>query len=623
MGIGGNFWDLLKPYVRRQPPTFLRDKRVAVDLSLWIVQHDAAIRANYSHARSPHLRLTFFRTVALFSKMGAYPVFIVDGEPSPLKGKARIERFLKGSGVNVDDLDMGSQRRNAVFARYILECVELLELLGVPVIKAQGEAEALCAQLNREGHVDACMTSDSDAFLYGATCVIKSFQSNSREPFECYDLSDIEAALGLRRNQLIAISLLVGNDHDLGGLPGCGVDTAVRFVQLFPDDEILDRISEIGKGDFSFLDSKKHAAENLHMPGSVETATNTKPPHCSQCGHPGNKIAHMKVACKQCFMDGSQNCIHKPIGFRCQCSSCEKDRIEKEQRRHENWLMKICNKIAEHRNFPNKEIIDMYLCDNHRKQSEKENLAENDVPDLVWNKPDMGRLVDFLTYHQKWQPSYIRRRTLPILSTIFFRQIGLNPNKDMLLADQYQFHSILRVKIKHGHPCYLIKWKKAGCTTIAVIDTQDTSSNEAVEIEESGDNDLREFSDIVEEPDAPEIFVEAGSWYLLTEENIELVQAAFPEVVEQFMEEKRIKEAKLKQRKLDKTELGSGFETPKSDGVQLSITQFYRSTKSKIRPTSSDDAVKMAHNNAKKGKNLSDDLDNPIPKSVKRRLLFD
>jgi flap endonuclease GEN len=43
----------------------------------------------------------------------------------------------------------------------------------MPVLKANGEAEALCAQLNAEGLVDACITADSDAFLFGAKFVIK------------------------------------------------------------------------------------------------------------------------------------------------------------------------------------------------------------------------------------------------------------------------------------------------------------------------------------------------------------------------------------------------------------------------------------------------------------------
>lgn len=57
---------------------------------------------------------------------------------------------------------------------------ELLGLMGMPVLRAEAEAEALCARLNGEGHVDACITSDSDAFLYGAQCVIKSIHPNTK-----------------------------------------------------------------------------------------------------------------------------------------------------------------------------------------------------------------------------------------------------------------------------------------------------------------------------------------------------------------------------------------------------------------------------------------------------------
>lgn len=52
-------------------------------------------------------------------------------------------------------------------------------MLGIPVLKANGEAEALCAQLNSQGFVDACITPDSDAFLFGANCVIKAIKPNS------------------------------------------------------------------------------------------------------------------------------------------------------------------------------------------------------------------------------------------------------------------------------------------------------------------------------------------------------------------------------------------------------------------------------------------------------------
>jgi flap endonuclease GEN len=69
MGVGGNFWELLKPYARNEGFDFLRNKRVAVDLSFWIVQHNNAIK---THVNKPHLRLTFFRTINLFSKVLSY-----------------------------------------------------------------------------------------------------------------------------------------------------------------------------------------------------------------------------------------------------------------------------------------------------------------------------------------------------------------------------------------------------------------------------------------------------------------------------------------------------------------------------------------------------------------------
>jgi 5'-3' exonuclease len=62
-----------------------------------------------------------------------------------------------------------------------------------------------------------------------------------QEPFECYNIADIESGIGLKRKQMVAMALLIGCDHDLQGVPGFGVETALRFVQLFDEDRILDK----------------------------------------------------------------------------------------------------------------------------------------------------------------------------------------------------------------------------------------------------------------------------------------------------------------------------------------------------------------------------------------------
>lgn len=161
--------------------------------------------------------------------------------------------------------------------------------------------------------------------------------------------------------------------------------------------------------------------------------------------------------------------------------------------------------------------------------------AENTGPIIRWNKPNVENLVDFLAYHQHWEPHYIRQRVLPILSTNFLREIAVNPNESLLLDDQYEFHSILRVKIRYGHPYYLVKWKRAGRDiNVGTFDM----SNEQLETQESELVEIRESIDLVDEPDVPQILVDDGCWYLLTDENMELVQAAFPKVVDRFLEEK-------------------------------------------------------------------------------------
>ncbi|CAN1157556.1 Flap endonuclease GEN-like 1 [Linum perenne] len=600
MGVGGKFWDLLKPYARHEGPDFLRDKRVAVDLSYWIVQHETAIK---TYALNPNLRLTFFRTLNLFSKFGAFPVFVADGTPSPLKSQARISRFFRISGTDASHWPVADEgvsvERNAAFLKCVQECIELLELLGMPVLKANGEAEALCSQLNLEGHVDACITADSDSFLFGAQCVVKSIKPNTKEPFECYYMSDIETGLGLKREHLIAIALLVGNDHDLAGVQGIGIENALRFVQTFGEDEVLDRLREIGRGSVpSFEDSLKFVNSPLLSP--ADNSPRSKVTHCSVCGHPGSKREHSKSSCEYCQPGCKEGCLKKPEGFRCNCTCCDMGRKEKEQKKQENWLMKVREKIAAEQNFPNDKIIGMYLC------KENGNFSDGD-PCISWQNPETDMLVDFLVFCQHWEPSYVRQRMFPMLSTIYLRDTAERTAKSMLNG-QYEFDSIQRIKIRYGHQYFVVKWRKCGMRpTDAHHKEQD--DDEVVDVDEIPDG-----SDEWEE-EPPLMHVDIEGQFVLTDEHMELVRAAFPDQVDKFMLKKELKESKRKRSKSGGESDNS--ENLKSKAVQLTITEFYRSSKakevegevSKPSPNEEDKKIKSASSS-------------PLSKTVRRRLLF-
>lgn len=52
----------------------------------------------------------------------------------------------------------------------------MVDLLGkLNILKARGEAEAELAFLNREGYIDAVLTDDVDALVFGAKKVVRKY----------------------------------------------------------------------------------------------------------------------------------------------------------------------------------------------------------------------------------------------------------------------------------------------------------------------------------------------------------------------------------------------------------------------------------------------------------------
>jgi len=137
-------------------------------------------------------------------------------------------------------------------------------------------------------------------------------------------------------------------------------------------------------------------------------------------------------------------------------------------------------------------------------------------------------LIDFLNFHQRWDPSYIRRTMFPMMSTIFLRDMSTTPTGETLLFGQYEFDSVERVKMRYGYQFYVVKWKRAGVN----INTSKVPSNES-----SAQQDVVELDEMVDLlDDAPEIHVD-GCSFLFTDENMDLVGTAFPAEVKSFLQE--------------------------------------------------------------------------------------
>ncbi|XP_057855398.2 flap endonuclease GEN-like 1 isoform X2 [Cryptomeria japonica] len=577
MGVAGGFWDLVKPVARYEDVEYLRGKKMSVDLSYWIVQQETALKGN---ARKPHLRLTFFRTVNLFAKLGVFPLFVVDGDAPTLKSPTRLDRFCKMTGIDYSshkNVESTIIARNPVFNQYIEECVELLDLMGMPVLRAKGEAEALCAQLDREGRVDACLTADSDAFLHGAKCVIKCLRVDCKEPIiECYRASDIDTCLRLKRKHLIALALLVGCDYNSHGVPGIGLNTAVRITHLFQEEEILDKLCEIGKGNTllcSEMDnSKTENFESEHTAGMPVK----KRPHCSQCGHPGNKVSHLKLGCDGCKgLYSDAKCVEKYPGWKCACAGCMQKK--KEHNKWLHWQTKTFSKICATDGFPNNEIVNMYLGNETSALGDLQMNAES----LSWQAPKMEFLEDFLGHHLFWDRSYTRQKILPLCSVMLLRKMAANKEgvsaseESQLLYNRYVPHSVERIKVRYSQSFYVLKWKHVNseCNNDDWLGLK----SKDLQLQKRKASVVCNFQNgCDEEFQAVEVHTTKGNLFITTDEDVELVRAACPKLVEIFEYEKAAKKRRAAVSKCSK-----GKET--STVKQLTITSYFKATKGLVR----------------------------------------
>ncbi|KAF2316157.1 hypothetical protein GH714_041496 [Hevea brasiliensis] len=134
--------------------------------------------------------------------------------------------------------------RNAesVSGEMFAECQELLQMFGLPYIIAPMEAEAQCAYMELANLVDGVVTDDSDVFLFGARSVYKNI-FDDRKYVETYYMKDIEKELGLTREKLIRMALLLGSDYT-EGISGIGIVNAIEVVNAFPEEDGLKKFRE-------------------------------------------------------------------------------------------------------------------------------------------------------------------------------------------------------------------------------------------------------------------------------------------------------------------------------------------------------------------------------------------
>ncbi len=264
--------------LERHPVGFeeLRGKRIAVDAFNTLYQFLTIIRQPDgtplmdSRGRiTSHLSGLFYRTCSMLER-GVRPIYVFDGEPSPLKARTiaeRSERKLEAEEAmkkareegRTQEAAMLSQRTARLTKEMVVESKQLLSSMGVPWVQAPSEGEAQCAVMCAQGLVNAAGSQDYDSLLFGAPLLLRNLTIAGKRKVprrEIYVdvlpeqilLQENLSRLGISREKLVWIGLLAGTDFNKG-VYGIGPKKALKLVLEHSDfASIVEKLGDKATG---------------------------------------------------------------------------------------------------------------------------------------------------------------------------------------------------------------------------------------------------------------------------------------------------------------------------------------------------------------------------------------
>lgn len=239
----------------------LVDKTIAVDALNWLYQFLSIIRQrdgtplmDGSGNVTSHLSGIFYRSLKLMEN-GLRLVYVFDGPPPAMKratAELRHERRAEAAKKWTAALEEGNEREAKKYAMQatsvnsgmIEEAKKLIGAMGMPVIEAPSEGEALCSQMVINKDAYAAATQDYDAFLFGCPRIIRNLAASKKDAQpEMLILDETLKSMGITREQMILLGMLVGTDFNPGGVKGVGPKKALELVKKHKTlDELLPNV---------------------------------------------------------------------------------------------------------------------------------------------------------------------------------------------------------------------------------------------------------------------------------------------------------------------------------------------------------------------------------------------
>ncbi|MFH1773404.1 MAG: flap endonuclease-1 [Methanobacteriota archaeon] len=257
--MGVQLADLISP----KPIEFeaMRGKKIAIDAMNSLYQFLSIIRQPTGELLSDsagritsHLSGLFYRNIHLL-EYGILPIYVFDGKPPGLKGEvvekrseirevAREKWKTALAEQRYEEAKLYAQQSSRINEEMLLDSKLLLEYMGIPCVQAPSEGEAQAVSVVLRNDAWAVGSQDYDSLLFGSPRLVRNLTISGRRKLprrnayidikpEIFYLEDALRNLGINREQLIEIGILIGTDYNPKGVEGIGPKKAYSLVKEF------------------------------------------------------------------------------------------------------------------------------------------------------------------------------------------------------------------------------------------------------------------------------------------------------------------------------------------------------------------------------------------------------
>ena len=267
-------------------PIELKNKKVAIDTSIILYQFITAIRSsgadlkNKDGKSTSHIHGILIKTLNCL-KVGIIPVHIFDGKPPELKMKilndrmkikknalSKLDKIQENKTIEKEEKIKLLKMSVSISQEEMSEAIEIVNLLGVPVINAPEEADSQCAYLSINDLVDYVASEDMDLLTFGTKKLLKNFM---KKTMYCIDLEDILNQGEITMDQFIDLCILLGCDYT-DTISGIGLKRAWDIIKKYKSlDKFIEKDPKIASNtyvlpnNFRYEESREYFKNPRHI----------------------------------------------------------------------------------------------------------------------------------------------------------------------------------------------------------------------------------------------------------------------------------------------------------------------------------------------------------------------